>query len=52
MNNNIKKAEKLIACYNKEHPNSCGCCCSRGPIGPTGATAQQEVMLILHHVHV
>jgi len=41
VNNNIKRAEQLIACYNKEHPNI-GCCCGGrqipGPTGPTGPT--------------
>ncbi|MCX4254542.1 MAG: hypothetical protein OSJ63_04655, partial [Bacilli bacterium] len=40
--NNIHRAQQLIDCYNKEHPNAGGCCCSGrqipGPTGPTGPT--------------
>lgn len=41
MNNNLRRAEQLIACYNKEHPNQGGCCCfgATGPTGPTGPAA-------------
>lgn len=38
---NIKKAQQLIDCYNKEHPNRRCCCSGRqipGPTGPTGPT--------------
>jgi len=37
MNNNIRRARQIIDCYNKEHPNTGGCCCG-GQIGPTGPT--------------
>ena len=43
MNDNLKRAQQKIDCFNKEHPNACGCCCSgrqipepTGPTGPTG----------------
>lgn len=41
MNNNIRRAQHLIDCYNKEHPNAGGCCCfgATGPTGPTGPAA-------------
>ncbi len=43
MNDNLRRAQQKIDCFNKEHPNACGCCCSgrqipepTGPTGPTG----------------
>ncbi len=42
MNDNLRCAQQKIDCFNKEHPNACGCCCSGrqipGPTGPTGPT--------------
>ena len=42
MNDNLRRAQQKIDCFNKEHPNACSCCCSGrqipGPTGPTGPT--------------
>ena len=42
MSDNIQRAQNIINCFHKEHPNACSCCCSGrqipGPTGPTGPT--------------
>lgn len=40
---NIKKAQQLIDCYNKEHPNRSYCCSGRQILGPTGPTGSQGI---------
>jgi hypothetical protein len=39
-NSNLHRAQHKIDCFNKNHPNVGGCCCSGRQIpGPTGPTA-------------
>ena len=47
MNNNLKRAQAIIDCYNKNHPNS-GCCCCFGPTGPTGPTGPAAAVSYTH----